>query len=51
VNKTAASTAHLAKRILLHAYSRTTATFQLREKNKNFIANLTSWHNRILVIN
>jgi len=31
VNKTAASAAPLAKRILLHVYSRTTASFQLRE--------------------
>jgi len=29
VNKTAASAAHLAKCILLHAYSRTAASFQL----------------------
>jgi len=31
VNKTAASAAQLAKRILLHAYSRTIANFQLLE--------------------
>jgi len=31
VNKTAACAAQLAKCILLHAYSRTTASFQLRE--------------------
>jgi len=31
VNKTAASAAQSAKRILLHAYSGTTASFQLRE--------------------
>jgi len=31
VNKTAVSDAQLAKCILLHAYSRTTASFQLRE--------------------
>jgi len=37
VNKTAASGAQLAKRILLHVYSRKIASFQLREKNKNFI--------------
>jgi len=37
VNKTAASAAQLAKCILLHAYSRETASFQLRENKKNFI--------------
>jgi len=48
VNKTAASAALLAKCILLHAYSRTTASSQLRElTNKNFIAYLTSWHKNI----
>jgi len=31
VNKTAASAAQLEKRILLHAYSRTAASFQLHE--------------------
>jgi len=31
VNNTAASAAQFAKYILLHAYSRTTASFQLRE--------------------
>jgi len=31
VNKTAASAAHLVKSILLQAYSRSTASFQLRE--------------------
>jgi len=31
MNKTAASSAQLAKCILLHAYSRTTASSQLRE--------------------
>jgi len=31
VNKTAASDAQIAKYTLLHAYSRTTASFQLRE--------------------
>jgi len=34
VSKTAASATQLAKRILVHAYSRTTASSQLREKNK-----------------
>jgi len=55
VNKTAASAAfifasaaQLAKCILLHAYSRTTASFQLREnKQKLHTAYLTSWHNSI----
>jgi len=37
VNKTAASAAQLAKCILLHAYSRTTASIQLHENKKNFI--------------
>jgi len=48
VNKTAAIAAQFAKCILLHAYSRTTASFQLRENKQNFIiAYLTSWHNSI----
>jgi len=34
VDKTAASAAHSAKCILLHAYSRTTASFQLRENKQ-----------------
>jgi len=34
VNETAASAAQLAKSILLHAYSRTTASYQLRENNQ-----------------
>jgi len=34
VNKTAASAAQSAKSILLHAYSRTTASFQLRENKQ-----------------
>jgi len=37
VNKTAASAAQLAKCILLHAYSRTTASFQLRENKQKLI--------------
>jgi len=45
MNKTAASVAQLTKCILLHAYSRTTFSSQLRENKKNFIAYLTSWHN------
>jgi len=47
MNKTAASAAQLAECILLHAYSRTTASFQLCENKQNFIAYLTSWHNII----
>jgi len=39
VNKTTAvSAAQLAKRILLHAYSRTTASFQLRENRQKLHA-------------
>jgi len=34
VNKTTESAAQLAKCILLHVYSRTTASFQLREKKR-----------------
>jgi len=37
VNPTAASVAHLAKCILLHAYSRTTAAPSCASTNKNFI--------------
>jgi len=47
VNKTAASTAQLAKCILLHAYSRTTASFQLHENKQNLPAGITVF----LVIN
>jgi len=45
VNKTAASTAQLAKCILLHAYSRTTASTQLCENKQ--ILHIKSWHNSI----
>jgi len=38
VNKTALSAAQLAKHILLHAYSRTTASFQLRENKQKLYA-------------
>jgi len=38
VNKTATSAAQSAKRILLHAYSRTTANFQLREHKQKLHA-------------
>jgi len=37
VNKIAASTAQFAKCILLHAYSRTTATPSCASTSKNFI--------------
>jgi len=49
VNKTAASAAQLlSKCILLHAYSRTTASSQLsKNKQKLHIANINSWHSRI----
>jgi len=47
VNKTAASAAQLAKYILLHAYSRTTAAPTLRAQTKLHTAYLTSWHNSI----
>jgi len=48
VNKTTASATQLAKCILLHAYSRTTTSFQLREnKQKASYSFLTSWHNSI----
>jgi len=49
VNKTVASAAQFAKYILLHAYSRTTASSQqLREhKQKLRIAYLISWRNSI----
>jgi len=36
VNKTTAFPAQLAKCILLHAYSHTTANFQLRENKQKF---------------
>jgi len=40
--------AQLAKCILLHAYSRTTASFQAAlEQTKTLYRLLTSWHNRI----
>jgi len=37
VKKTAVSAAQSAKCILLHAYSRTTTSFQLSENKQNFI--------------
>jgi len=50
VNKIASSVAQLTKCILLHAYSRTTASsLQQRENKQNFhIAYLKSWHNNII---
>jgi len=45
VNKTGANATQLAECILLHSYSRTTTSFQLRE-NKQKLYNL-SWHNSI----
>jgi len=47
VNKTAVSAAQLAKRILLHTYSRTTASFQLRENKQMLYSWFNSWHNII----
>jgi len=37
VNKTATSAAQLAKRILLHAYSCTTASYSCARTNRNFM--------------
>jgi len=48
VNKTAASiTAQVAKCILLHAYSRTTASSQLFENKQILNSWFNSWHNSI----
>jgi len=48
VNKPAANATQLAKCILLHAYSRIIASFQLREnKQKLQHSFFTSWHNSI----
>jgi len=44
MNKTT-SAEQLAKCILLHAYSRTTASSQLRENKQKLHTYLTSWHN------
>jgi len=50
VNKAAASAAQLAKYVLLHAYSCTTASSQLCQyKQKLHTAYLRSWHNSVLV--
>jgi len=52
VNKTAAIAAQLAKCILLHAYYIQLLTPSCASTNKNFIANLASWHyiNRLRTI-
>jgi len=47
VNRAAASAAKLAKCILLHAYSRTTASFQLRENKQILNSWFNSWHSSI----
>jgi len=48
VNKTAAGAVQFTKCVLIHAYSRTNANFQLcKNKQKLQIAYLTSWHNSI----
>jgi len=48
VNKTAASAAQLAKRILLHTYSRTTASsYAAREQTKTSCTFSARWHNSI----
>jgi len=44
VNKSAASAAQLAKCILLHAYSRISASSQLRENKQKHISLIRSWH-------
>jgi len=47
VNKTAASAAQLTKCILIHAYSRTTASSQLCENKQILNSWFNSWHNSI----
>jgi len=47
VNKTVASAAQLAKCILLHAFSRTIASSQLRENKQILNSWFYSWHNSI----
>jgi len=47
VNKTTASAAQLAKCILLHAYSHTTTSFQLRENKQKLNSWFNSWHDSI----
>jgi len=51
VNKTAASAAQLAKCILLHAYSHTTTSFQMRDNTQKDNSLLNKWHKSIFVIN
>jgi len=45
LNKIAASAAQLATCILLHAYSRTTASFQLHENKQKLHSLFNNWHN------
>jgi len=47
VNKIASSAAQLAKCILLHAYSRTTASFQLHDNKQKIYSLFNNWHNSI----
>jgi len=47
VNKTAASAAQLAKCILLHAFSRTITSSQLRENKQILNCWFNSWQNSI----
>jgi len=47
VNKTAASATQLAKCILPHAYSCTTANFQLGENKQKLHTLLSNWSNSI----
>jgi len=48
VNKTATSASKLARCILIHAYTHVQlASSRMREKKRNFMAYLTSWHNSI----
>jgi len=47
VNKTAAGAEQLAKCILFHAYSRTTASPQLRKSKQILNSRFNSWHNSI----
>jgi len=47
MNIIVASAAQLAKCILLHTYSRTTASFHLRENKQTLHSLFNSWHNSI----
>jgi len=53
VNKTAASATQFVKYVLLHAYSPITCSSQMmrEQKQKLYIADLTSWHNSIFGYN